>query len=72
MRLDFKPNTLFVYKSNRWVRVEDNVRTQLTPGNGETQRDQFINNSATFVNSQGVTEKSKRGISTILGPESDL
>ena len=72
LRLDFMPNRLFKYTGNRWTRVEDNVRTNITPGNGQTLRDRFVNNNSTFTNSQGVTEPTKQNLSNLLKPDSDF
>lgn len=72
LRLDFQPNRLFKYDGKRWLRVEDAVRTNLTPGNGNTLRDRFINNTSTFTNSQGETEDSKQNLSDLLKPGSDF
>jgi len=55
LRLDYVPNRLFRYDSRRWVKVEDDLRTSLTPGAGnKTQRSSFINNSEVqYKNSLG-------------------
>lgn len=46
LRLDYVPNRLFRYDGRRWVKIEDNVRTNLTPGSSnKTQRSGFVNNS---------------------------
>jgi hypothetical protein len=83
LRLDFLPNRLFQFTGNRWVKVEDNVRTtsykdrpDVAPGvpaaeDQLTQRDTFVDNSKTFVDEQGITRKSKQGLSDILGPKND-
>ena len=46
LRLDYVPNRLFRYSGSRWVKVEDKVRTNLTPGATDnfTQMNSFINN----------------------------
>ena len=44
LRLDFLPNRVFRYNGSRWMKVEDDVRSKLTPGTGTTQIDGFINN----------------------------
>ena len=45
LRLDYVPNRLFRFDGKRWVKVEDAVRTNLTPGpNNKTQRSGFVNN----------------------------
>lgn len=55
LRLDYNPNRLFRYDGRRWVKVEDAVRTDLTPGsNNKTQRSGFVNNdNATYSNALG-------------------
>jgi len=46
LRVDYLPNRLFRYDGRRWVKIEDNVRTSLTPGaNNKTQRSSFVNNT---------------------------
>lgn len=46
LRLDYIPNRLFRYDGRRWVKIEDAVRTNLTPGpTNTTQRSSFVNNS---------------------------
>jgi hypothetical protein len=71
LRLDFLPNRLFRYDGKRWVKVEDAVRTNVTPGQGNTLRDQFINNSSTFTDGQGNTEVSRQALSDLLNPKAD-
>ena len=55
LRLDYQPNRLFRFDGRRWVKVEDNLRTNLTPGTtNKTQRNSFINNTnASYKNSLG-------------------
>ena len=56
LRLDYQPNRLFRYDGRRWVKVEDNLRTNLTPGatDNMTQRNSFTNNTnASYKNSLG-------------------
>ena len=46
LRLDYVPNRLFRYDGRRWVKIEDGVRTNLTPGpTNTTQRSGFVNNT---------------------------
>lgn len=45
LRLDYLPNRLFRFNGNRWVKVEDNVRADLSPGSSETRRSSFVNNT---------------------------
>ena len=72
LRLDFQPNRLFRYSKTRWIRVEDAVRANLTPGGGNTLRDRFVNNTSTFTNDQGGTESSKQTLNDLLKPGSDF
>ena len=55
LRVDYKPNRLFRFDGKRWVKLEDNVRTSLTPGaDNTTQRSGFVNNSdANYSNALG-------------------
>lgn len=50
LRLDYMPNRLFRYSGNRWVKVEDSVRTNLTNGpDNHTQLSSFVNNTEAFM-----------------------
>jgi hypothetical protein len=50
LRLDYLPNRLFRYDGKRWVKIEDAVRTNLTPGdNNTTQLSEFINDYGKFM-----------------------
>jgi hypothetical protein len=50
LRLDYIPNRLFRYDGRRWVKVEDSVRTNLTPGTeNQTQLSGFINDTNQFM-----------------------
>ena len=71
LRLDFTPNRLFRYDSRRWVKVEDAVRTNTTGGQGNTQKDKFINNDKTYVDEDGTTKKHRQTLSDALLPEAD-
>jgi len=55
LRLDYKPNRLFRYDGRRWVKVEDGVRTNLTPGaENATQRSSFVNDQNKFMSNSVV------------------
>jgi len=45
LRLDYLPNRLFRFNGSRWVKVEDNVRADISPGSKQTQLGSFINNT---------------------------
>lgn len=55
LRTDFFPQTLFRFNGSAWKKVSKSVRTGLTPGTGQAQRDVFTNLQGTFINSQGNT-----------------
>jgi len=45
LRLDYLPNRLFRFDGSRWLKVEDNVRADISPGSTQTQRGSFVNNT---------------------------
>lgn len=71
LRIDYLPNRLFRWDGRRWVKIEDNVRTTLTPGaSSQTLRSGFINNTDTYINNTGeVTER--QSLSQALKPKAD-
>jgi hypothetical protein len=71
LRTDYLPNRLFRFDGRRWVKIEDNVRTSLTPGpDNTTQRSRFVNDTDTFVNNSGnVTVR--QSLSQALKPKAD-
>jgi hypothetical protein len=71
LRLDFLPNRLFRYNGSRWVKIEDDVRSPLTPGSGNTQRDTFINNTGTFIADDNTVQDSRQSLSEALKPRED-
>lgn len=71
LRLDFLPNRLFRYNGSRWVKVEDDVRSRLTPGTGNTLRDGFINNNSTITADDNTTVSSRQSLSDALKPRED-
>ena len=72
LRTDFVPNRLFRYSGTRWVKIEDNVRTELTPGpTNRTQRSIFVNNTETFVDTEGRTQPVRQSLSKALTPKAD-
>jgi len=73
LRLDYSPNRLFRYDGARWVKVEDNVRTEMTYLNNDntTQRSSFVNNRATVETTDRGTIPSKQSLSQLLKPEAD-
>ena len=71
LRLDYLPNRLFRYDGRRWNKIEDAVRTSLTPGENKTQLGSFINNENTWVDASGVTRTEKTSLSKALKPRAD-
>jgi hypothetical protein len=73
LRLDYLPNRLFRYSGSRWAKIEDNVRTNLTPGAADnlTQRAGYVNNNNTYVDSVGQTHNELQSLSRILTPKAD-
>ena len=73
LRLDYLPNRLFRFDGKRWVKVEDSVRTNLTPGNDDnrTLRSTFLDNDNTYVDSNGNTQPEQQGLSKALKPKAD-
>jgi hypothetical protein len=72
LRTDYVPNRLFRFNGTKWVRIEDSVRTDLTPGpNNKTQRSIFVNDSSTYVNNEGKTLPTRQSLSKALTPKAD-
>lgn len=71
LRLDFTPNRLFRFDGSRWVKIEDAVRTNLTGGLGNTQKDTFIENDGTYTDEDGNIYNSRQTLSQALKPEAD-
>ncbi len=72
LRLDYLPNRLFRFDGNRWVRIEDNVRTDLNNGpNNKTLRSSFVNNTAEVRTTDRGMIPSRQSLSEILKPRAD-
>ena len=70
LRLDYMPNRLFRYDGNNWMKVEDNVRTELYL-NGDTQRSGFVNNTDTISTTDRGDVPSRQSLSDLLRPTED-
>jgi hypothetical protein len=71
LRTYYLPNRLFRWDGRRWVKIEDNVRTTLTPGaNNQTLRSGFVNNTNTFTNNSGEVSE-RQSLSQALRPKAD-
>lgn len=72
LRTDYLPNRLFRYDGKRWVKVEDSVRTSLTPGAAnKTLRSGFVNDASTYTDSTGTTHNTRQSLSKALTPKAD-
>ena len=83
LRLDYYPNRLFRYSGSRWVKYEDDVRTNLTPGDKEkavanygnvksqTQRSSFVNNTNETATEDRGNIPQRQALSKLLKPQAD-
>jgi hypothetical protein len=71
LRLDFLPNRLFRYDGRRWVKMEDSVRSNVTNGTGNTQRDSFINNATQTTMDDNSVVSERQALSKILTAQED-
>ena len=72
LRLDYFPNRLFRYDGVRWIKIEDDVRTDLTPGaDNDTLRSDFVNNTAEVPTEDRGNIPSRQSLSKLLKPQAD-
>jgi hypothetical protein len=72
LRLDYQPNRLFRYDGARWIKIEDNVRTNLNNGStNNTLRSTFVNNTYTVSTTDQGNIPSRQSLSEILRPRAD-
>jgi hypothetical protein len=73
LRLDYLPNRLFRFNGVRWSKVEDSVRTNLTPGaeNNQTQKSTYVNNTNIYKDAAGITHNERQSLSKVLTPKAD-
>ena len=72
LRLDYVPNRLFRFDGQRWVKVEDAVRTDLTNGaaDNKTLRSSFVNDTSTITTPAGPAP-TLQNLNSILRPKAD-
>lgn len=71
LRTDFMPNRLFRYDGTRWIKVEDNLRMDLSNSDARnTHRTSFTNNTNTNTISGEVVPE-RQALSKILKPKAD-
>jgi hypothetical protein len=72
LRLDYFPNRLFRYDGARWVKIEEDVRTDLNLAQGSlSQRSSFVNNTYTVSTTDMGNIPSRQSLSEILKPLAD-
>lgn len=72
LRLDYFPNRLFRFNGKIWIKIEDNVRTDLTNGPAnQTLRSGFVNNTYTVPTTDMGNIPSRQSLSEILRPRAD-
>jgi hypothetical protein len=72
LRLDYFPNRLFRFNGRTWVKIEDNVRTDLDLAqNALTSRASFVNNTYTVSTTDMGNIPSRQSLSQILQPLAD-
>ena len=73
LRLDYLPNRLFRYDGSFWRKIEDSVRTGLTPGaaNNLTNRNSYVNNTNTYTDVAGNVHNERQNLSLALTPKAD-
>lgn len=79
LRTDYLPNRLFRYNGARWIKIEDAVRTGLTPNTDEnkTLRSSFTHNVdntgnlKTYTDSTGTEHYERQSLSKALTPKAD-
>jgi len=72
LRLDYFPNRLFRFNGASWVKIEDNVRTDLTNGPAnKTLRSSFVNNTYTVPTTDLGNIPSRQSLSELLKPKAD-
>jgi hypothetical protein len=73
LRLDYLPNRLFRFDGNFWRKIEDSVRTNITPGAEDnlTMRSSYVNNTNTFTDASGTVHNERQNLSKALTPKAD-
>ena len=71
LRTDFLPNRLFRYDGNRWIKIEDSVRINMTNNDSRANyKTGFVNNtSEATIN--GLTTKQRQSLTDALKPKAD-
>ena len=71
LRTDFLPNRMFTYDGTRWIKVQDDVRMDLSNTlERQTYKTQFINNTKSS-NIGGETVQERQSLTKALRPRAD-
>jgi hypothetical protein len=72
LRLDYYPNRLFRYSGKRWVKIEDDIRTDLTNGpQNKTLRSSFVNDTSQTQTTDRGKMNTRQSLSEVLRPKAD-
>ena len=72
LRLDYFPHRLFRFNGGSWVKIEEVVRTQLTPGaENQTLRSSFVNNTAETATTDRGPIPQRQSLNDALIPKAD-
>jgi hypothetical protein len=72
LRLDYFPNRLFRFNGRAWIKIEENVRTDLSNGpSNNTLRSGFVNNAYTVPTTDQGNIPSRQSLSQLLKPRAD-
>jgi hypothetical protein len=75
LRLDYYPNRLFRFNGATWIKIEENVRTDLnltkSANNAPSLRSSFVNNTANVQTTDRGPIPSRQSLSEILKPNAD-
>lgn len=68
LRVDYSPNRLFRYDGRRWIKVEDALRSNLTPGASDntTLKNSFRNSTKTIKDPKGKTKPELQNLNEIF------
>jgi hypothetical protein len=72
LRLDYMPNRMFRFDGYRWIKIAENVRTDLNNGpTNNTLRSSFVNNTYTVPTTDMGNIPSRQSLSELLRPRAD-
>lgn len=72
LRADYMPHRLFRFNGQRWVKIEDSYRNNLTPGpDNKAIKSRFVNDTTTYTDRNGVVRPTRQNLNDILKPGAD-